>query len=433
MKKLKSFSGILLFLSFIISILYEFKLFPTLLLSGIFATLASFILFNKLVRKQKIFILTLCVLGSVFWTISYNINPNINLEKLITSNQFLLTLLLGVHYLRLITFPKNEKLRQLPTCKNAFFRTYMGVHLFGAVINLSALFLVADNLYKRAKLTKEQLIVLTRAFSSDAYWSPFFAAFAAALTYASDTKVEVIFSFGIPLSLITFFITYYELKNSNDYSLNNFTGFPISMQTIWLPLLLLFLVSLTHYIFPDLKVVILIAFFCLVITLIVLSFRYSVTNGLFRFWEHTTQKLPSMYAELILFLVAGLFGTGISTLLLLYNISLPFESLNGFSASFLLLVILALSFIGVHPIISISILGNWLSSIDANHTLMAMMFLMSWAIAVGASPISGMNLAIQGRYQVSAKDIFSVNALYAVKMYLICSAFLFAISYYLGI
>lgn len=433
MKKLKSFSGILLFLSFFFSILYEFKLFPNLLLSGIFASIASFILFYKLSKNQKVFISILFILGSIFWIVSYGLNPNINLEKIITTNQFLLTLLLGVHYLRLITFPKNEKLKELPRGKKAFFRTYLGIHLFGAVINLSALFLVADNLYKRAKLTKEQLIVLTRAFSSDAYWSPFFAAFAAAFTYAPNSQVEVIFTFGIPMALITFLITYYELKKSNEYSLKHFTGFPISLETIWLPLLLLFLVSLTHYFFPTLRVVILIAFFCLFITLVVLFFEYNIKKGFSKFWEHTTLNLPSMYAEVILFLIAGLFGTGISTLLLLYNISLPFESLTGLSASFLLLIILLLSFIGVHPIISISILGNWLSSIDANHTLMAIMFLMSWAITVGASPISGMNLAIQGRYKIEAKDIISINALYALKMYLICTLFLFLIAYFLGI
>ncbi len=424
MKTFISLSGISLFFSFILSILYEFKLFPTLFISGALAFFSATILFYKLSSFQKLFISLLFLLGLIFWAISYKINPQLDLTKMVTANQFLLTLLIGVHFLRLISFSKKQKEKELPKGKDTFFKTYLSIHLFGSIINLSSVLLVADNLYKKAKLSKEQLIVLTRAFSSDAFWSPFFVAFAAAITYAPNTQVSYIIFYGIFISFIAFLFTYFELKKSNIYSLNNFVGYPISMETLWLPFTLLILVLIFHNLLPNIKVIVLISFFCILITFITLLFTQKFKDIINKFSNHIVEKLPSMYSELILFLVAGLFGTGVSNLLLVNNITLPFDTLNALTSSLTLLAIILVSFIGIHPIISISILGNLLNNIDANHTFMATMFLMSWAISVGASPISGLNLTLQARYKVNLKDIYTINIKYALFMYIICVIFL---------
>jgi hypothetical protein len=95
----------------------------------------------------------------------------------------------------------------------------------------------------------------------------------------------------------------------------------------------------------------------------------------------------------------------------------------------LLLVLILLSFVGIHPIISIAVIGNWMNEID--HTLLAVTFLMSWATAVSTSPFSGLNLTMQARYQIKAIDLFKINIGYAFKMYLICVLSLFALAAYL--
>lgn len=211
-KKLTNISGIFLLFSLILSIFYEFKFITSLFPSGIFALLSSIILFFKLNKSKKIFISIFTFLGVLFYMIAYYLDSSIDLTKMITSNQFLLSLLISVHFLRLISLSNIEKQDVLPIGKKAFFKTYLGLHLFGSVINLSVVLLVADNLYKKAKLTKEQLIVLTRAFSSDAYWSPFFVAFAAATTYAHNSNINYVILFGLLLSFLSFIYTYYELK-----------------------------------------------------------------------------------------------------------------------------------------------------------------------------------------------------------------------------
>jgi len=86
----------------------------------------------------------------------------------------------------------------------------------------------------------------------------------------------------------------------------------------------------------------------------------------------------------------------------------------------MLLGMVLVSLVGVHPIISIAILGGWLGNMEVDHTLLAMTFLMSWSLSIGTSPVSGLNLALSGRYDIPSKKLFLWNARYALKLYMAC-------------
>ena len=204
------FAGIIIFLSFLLTNYSYFIDESFFVYSGILAWLALFLLIRK--SSNMKLLLSLFILSIMFFSYSILNDFNIDFEKAISVNQYLLTLLIGVGFLRLVASPKVKALKSLPSGKASFFKTYLGVHLFGSVINLSSLILVADKLYKKANLTKYQIIVLTRAFSSDAYWSPFFVAFAAALTYAPNLSMLTILSSGLFLAIIAFFVTFLEVK-----------------------------------------------------------------------------------------------------------------------------------------------------------------------------------------------------------------------------
>lgn len=236
MKK-ESIAGLFIFLSFIITIIsYFFKL-EILLLSGLFAWISLILLFTQ--SSNRKLLVALLVLSFLCFGFSYLKDFDIDFKRAILVNQYLLTLLIGVGFLRLIATPKSEEIKELPKGRSAFIKTYFGIHLFGSVINLSSLILVADKLYKRAPLTKLQMMVLTRAFASDAYWSPFFVAFAAALTYAPHLKTSIILPIGLFLALVGFLLTYIEVALKYDF--NEFNGYPINFQTLYIPLLLAFL------------------------------------------------------------------------------------------------------------------------------------------------------------------------------------------------
>ena len=426
---IERFSGILIFLSFLSTIYSYFFQKSFLIVSGILAWLAFILLFQTLKSKKIIVILLISSLIAYF--VCYVNDYKVDFFKVFTVNQYLLTLLIGVGFLRLVATPRKDKIQNLPKGKNSFIKTYLGVHLFGSVINLSSLLLVADKMYKKAPLTNAQIILLTRSFASDAYWSPFFVAFAAAITYAPKLTTSIILVNGIVLAFLAFLITYYEVNKEKKFNIDEFYGYPLSLDTLYLPILLAFFVLLTNHFYPQIKVIILISSFSILMTFFILPVKKGIleTTKIFKF--HVIDELPKMKSELSLFLVAGMFGITISSILVGLNLSLPFEVFDWKIASLLLLIFIFLAFIGIHPIITIAIIGDFLSGV--NHTLLAVTFLMAWSTTVSTSPFSGLNLTIVARYNANAKEIFMLNIGYAFKMYVICTICLFILSNYLGL
>ncbi|MBL3519249.1 MULTISPECIES: tellurium resistance protein TerC [Arcobacteraceae] len=422
-------SGVLIFFSFIFTIYAYFFQKNILILAISFIWIASILLFFTLEKRKLIYILLFCSFISFLY--SYANGFYIDFFKALSVNQYLLTLLIAVGFLKLIATPRKEKNTELPRGKNSFLKTYLSVHLFGSVINLSSLLLVADKMYKKAPLSPSQIVLLTRSFASDAYWSPFFVAFAAAITYAPNLQTYTIISFGLFLAFFAFLITYFEVIDTKKFNLDDFYGYPLSLQTLYLPLVLAFFVLLTHYFYEDLKIIVLISSFAFLMTILILPIKkgFFESSKILKFY--ILDELPKMKSEISLFLVAGLFGISMGSVLIGLNFTLPFEVFDYKVASILLFIFISLSFIGIHPIISISILGDFF--VDANHTLLAMTFLMSWATTVSTSPISGLNLTMSSRYSCSAKEIFKLNIFYAFKMYIICVICLFILSKFLGI
>ena len=429
MQFLHKISGIFIFLSFLTTLYSYFFNNSFLLIAGILAWISFAILFSSIKNKKIILILFMFSIG--FFIFSYINQFNVDYVKVFTVNQYLLTLLIGVGFLRLIATPKKEKSTQAPIGKNSFLKTYLGVHLFGSVINLSSLILVADNMYKKGSLTKLQVILLTRAFASDAYWSPFFVAFAAAITYAPKLDTSIILLNGLVLAFLAFLITYYEVSKNKDLNLKEFSGYPLSFESLYLPFILAIFVLFTSHFFPHIQVIVLISLFSLLMTIFILPIKKGFNLTFRKFQIHIIDELPKMKVEMGLFLVAGMFGISSSSILIALDLSLPFEVFDWKIASILLLIFILLAFIGIHPIITIAIIGDFLSGV--NHTLLALTFLMAWSTTVSTSPFSGLNLTIVARYNFNAKEIFRLNIFYAFKMYVICSFCLFILSKYLGL
>ena len=429
MQFLFKISGLLIFLSFLVTLYSYFFNNDLLILSGILAWTSFLILFNSI--KNKKMILILFILSLIAFLISYFNGFKIDFIKVFTVNQYLLTLLIAVGFLRLIATPKKDKLSSLPKGKQSFIKTYLGVHLFGSVINLSSLILVADKMYKKAPLTNSQIILLTRAFSSDAYWSPFFVAFAAAITYAPNLNTSIILLNGITLAFLAFLITYYEVIKNKEFNIDEFMGYPLSFDSLYLPFILAVVVLITNYIYPNIKVIVLISLYSILMSLFILPIKKGFNQAISKFQLHIIDELPKMKVEMALFLVAGMFGMAVSSILIGLNLKLPFEIFDWQIASILLLIFITLAFIGIHPIITIAIIGDFLGGV--NHTLLALTFLMAWSTTVSTSPFSGLNLTIVARYNFDAKVIFKLNIFYAFKMYFICVLCLFVLSKYLGL
>lgn len=422
-------SGIFIFISFILTLYSYFFQNDFLIIASLFAWLSFVFIFSTL--KDKKILLILMFLSFVAYCICLYNDFKIDYIKVFTVNQYLLTLLIGVVFLRLIAIPKKEKNIVFPKGKNSFIKTYLGVHLFGSVINLSSLILVADKMYKKSPLTNAQIVLLTRSFASDAYWSPFFVSFAAATTYAPNLNTSLIMLNGIILALVAFIITYIDVTRNKEFDIQNFYGYPLSLENLYLPVILATLVLVTNHFYPNTKVIILVSLFSISMVFVLLPFKTSLNEARKLIKKHILYELPKMKSELSLFLVAGVFGVLVGSILIGLNLSLPFKIFDWQIASILLLIFIFLAFIGVHPIITIAIIGDYLNGV--NHTLLALTFLMAWSTTVSTSPFSGLNMTIVARYDFSAKKIFRLNIFYALKMYLICILCLFILSKYLNL
>lgn len=420
---MQKISGALILLSFIATLYsyffnQDFKVYSTIPL-----WISVVLLFSSLANKKILIILL--SLSTILLGIASFKGYETNLISLFSINQYLVTLLIGVGFLRLIATPKSEKITEQPKGKSTFIKTYISLHLFASVINLSALLLVADKFYKKSqKLTALQIVLLTRAFSSDAYWSPFFVAFGAALTFTPKVNLIYIIGSGLFMALVVFVLTYLDIRKDKD--IQAFEGFPLSYQNLILPFSLALLVLGTNHFYPDIKIIVLITLFCIILAFLVLPIKEGFKLAITNFSNHVSTELPRMKTEISLFLVAGVFGVSVSTILQGLGLDFPFDYFDYKIAALVLFVFIVLSMVGVHAIISISIFGHMLQGFD--HTLVAITFLMAWASTVSTSPFSGVNLTLQARYGVSTREVLTLNVAFLVKTYLVCVLLLYIVS-----
>jgi len=315
--------------------------------------------------------------------------------------------------------------------RKSFLITYFSVFIFSSVINISALILIADKLFKKASFSNIQIVLLTRAFASNAYWSPFFVSFAAASTYAPNLNTYIVLLSGLTLCAIVFFLTYYDMTKNKSMKMDEFVGYPLSLSNFILPCLLAFLVLLTHFLYADAKVIILISLFSFIISFGYLIIKEDILQTKNKYFRHILEELPRMKGEISLFLVAGMFGVSISSILVGLDLPLPFDTFDWRSASILLLVFILLGFVGIHPIITIAIIAEYLTQV--NNTLLAVTFLMGWATTISTSPFSGLNLTMVSKYDIDSKKIFHLNIIYSLKMYLMSVFLLYILSKYLNL
>jgi hypothetical protein len=401
--------------------------------AGVFAWLAMLLLFSRLQKIQAVQSVLLIAVGLLcaLWAGARGVE--LDLYKILSSNTALVALLAGVSFLRLVTLPASEMDGQaLPQGRGAFLKTLIGTHLFSTVINLSALLLVADRLQHQGRLKRETAISLTRAFTAAAFWSPFFAAMGVALTYAPGASLGTLVLQGIPLAMFALWYTYRDVKNRADMTF--FQGYPIHFSSLWIPSVLLLIVLTIHEFRPNYSVILVVAALSLLLPLVMalisslLLSRNSAGGAAFSdFTRHSLHELPKMSAELSLFLSAGVLAAGLNSLVLSYQDALSLSAFSYPLAVDLLILMVLLAVVGIHPVISITIAGTLLAPLDANANIVGLLFLSAWAIGVSVAPLSGMNLALMGRYSLKSRQVFSWHWQYALVMLSVCSVYLWVL------
>jgi len=404
-------AGVLLALMIAASVAPGVSLLP----AGLLGWAAALLLSDRLGRRQRIQSGWLIGLGGagIAWGAAYG--APLDLTRILAGNQGLVSLLAAVSFLRLVTRPEAAQSdAPSPRGRKALWRTLIGVHLFGAVINLSTVVILGDRMTTRGRLGKRRALALSRGFAAAAFWSPFFSAMAAALTYAPGARLGIVVLAGLPMAIFSLWLTARDLDPENPRRGAPFVGYPMRFNALWIPGLLVTLVLVAHALIPRWSILAIITLSAPLLTVGILLARRG--RGA---WpplrEHVERGLASTVNELALFLAAGVLAAGLTSLTHSFGHSLPFDHFGPLQAGLLLAMMVGLATLGVHPVITIAVCAVWLAPLHPEPNLLAITLLMAWGIGVPANPLSGLHLMMQGRYGIDGYAFLRWNAGYVLK------------------
>ena len=386
----------------------------TLLPAGILGWSAALLLSHRLGRRQRVQTGWLIGLGSAGMAWGVLQGGSWPLDQALAGNQGLVGLLAAVSFLRLVTRPESTNADSPPRGRKALWRTLIGVHLFGAVINLSTVVILGDRMTTRGRLGKRRALALSRGFAAAAFWSPFFSAMAAALTYAPNAHLGVVILAGLPMAGLSLWLSAREIDPENPRLGAPFIGYPMNFRALWIPGLLVVIVLTLHALIPRWSILAIITFSAPLLTVVILLAREGRSAGP-ALKTHIAHGLTGTVNELALFLAAGLLAAGLTSLTHQFGDWLPFTQFGPPQAGFILLVMVGAAGFGVHPVISIAACGVWLAPLHPEPNLLAITLLMAWAIGVPANPLSGLHLMMQGRYGIDGYAFLRWNRAYVLK------------------
>ena len=347
----------------------------------------------------------------------------VSLPDILLQNNGLLVMLYCVGFLRLIAAGDDTAHESLPQGKQAFLQTLLGVHLLGAVINISILVLMAERLRVSGALNRQAVVVLSRGFSLAAFWSPFFAAMAVALTYAPGAQLYPVVLTGLGLMLVALLVSVLELGGWRLQQVADFRGYPLHFGSLVIPLLLAVSVLVLHESLPAVPVLMVVSVTAVLLTVLFLWVKHPQALRQ-QLAAHVLGSGSRMAREVSLFLGAGLLSIGVQTLSGTFDWQ-PFGHFGAVQASLALAVAILVALTGVHPVVSVSVLGSLLTPQHVDPNMLAVLFLCFWSLGVVASPFSGLNTILRSQFNASGMDLFKGNIRYVVLMWGVVSLLFF--------
>ncbi|KAB7628174.1 hypothetical protein [Alkalilimnicola sp. S0819] len=404
----RSAAGLLLALALLLAIVHAYYPLLPRWLAGAAGWGAGLLLLPDLASRVRWQAGILLVLGLLGLLAGWRGGVAVPWQQALAGNSLLIAMLTAVSFLRLISEPAADAAERPPRGRRALGSTLLGLHLFGAVINLPAVFIMADRMRNGGRLSSHQVVVLTRAFGACAFWSPFFAAMAAALTYAPEARLSAVMLAGLPLAALALLGTYWQLRRHAE----SIQGFPMHYGSLWLPGLLALAVLVLHGLWPTFSVLALVSTLAPVLAALVLALRGQATA----LGRHVRTGVPRMVNELGLFLAAGVLAAGLGALVPLWFDELPVGAFGPPMAAASLLLMWLVALVGVHPVVSIAALGALVAPLEPDPNLLALTFVASWALGVTCGPLSGLNLALHSAYRIPALDLLRGNLAYGLLM-----------------
>ncbi len=343
------------------------------------------------------------------------------LLKTLEANQHVVTMIVGVGFLRIFAVENVKTGEVLPKGKRALVRTLFGAHLFGSVLNISSVIIVGDKLATQGKLSTTQGLILLRGFGACAFWSPFFASMGLALISAPGAQLGTLVTYGIPICLVALALSSWEITHRKDA--DSLSGYPVSLSSLWMPALLAVIVITAHEHYSHVSVLSLVTLTSICFIALWLFFTKGY-HAIIVARNHIENGIASSSGEVVLFAAAAMLASGVAAALQSMNIQLAPEHFGPFEASVTIAVLVALAMTGMHPVTSVVLAGSVLAPSMADPNLLGLTLLMGWSLGITVSPFSGVQLSIQSRFDISARSLLKANWRYVSIMFVICSGVL---------
>ena len=336
----------------------------------------------------------------------------------------ILTLIAGVAFLRLVYLADAVRRSSAapPRGLGAYLRTMAGVHLFGAVINISALVVFTERLARSTTLTRREVAMLGRSYSMVAYYSPFIGGVALALGLVPGVRFPELVLAGVVLAGVGFLVAAALGRLEEGAAIAEFQGYPFRLESLWLPFVLVCSVAAAHWVWPSLSVLLLVALLAPPLTAMVLATRTGPAGAIRTVTRFALTELPGMSGELTLFLAAGVLGGGLASLVSAYPSMVPAFTLTAATGTVALIAIVVSAMVGVHPLVSVTTLIAVTLPTSPDPTLLAAVCVMGWGIGSAGGPYSGINLVLAARSGVSSWMFTRWNAIYCAIMVLAAGA-----------
>lgn len=387
---------------------------PAMLAAGALTWLAATLVVGRLNRRYQITVLLLATVGvtSIAVGLLRGVPPDWTLA--LAGNQPLISMLVAIAFVRLVA-PRGGAEHAAPVGKTAVWQTTAAVHAFGSVINITALDIVARRVFRVIPLSRPELMVLSRGYSAGAFWSPFWGAFAAVITYAPTARVPILVGTGACLAACALLLSGLQIIRAFGPDVDKFRGYPLTLNTLRLPTTLVVAVLGLHALLPGVPVAGIIMICAPAITTALMLYRHP-RRVLPRLAGHARRALPAMAGELAMFLSAGLITAGFGALVEAFGLDLPLSRFGVLEAWLYVLLMAALTGVGVHPVISIALGASLLAPLHPDPTLFAMAGLIAWGMQAAGGPLSGLNVVLHGRFGVDMFRIARWNFSYTLAI-----------------
>ena len=397
-------------------------------LSGLFAFAAALCLLPDTGTPQRIQLGVLVSIGLALLLFALSRGAAINWSAILSQNTGILSMVLSVGLLKLIfskdsTKAATEK-EKLPIGRKAFFHTLMSLTIFGSVINISAAILVGDRLTLNRPMNYFTAGTITRAYSGCAAFSPFFGCMAVALTAVGDFELLSVMANGVPFTIASVAVLYFSGVWRHKEKLDSFYGYPLRAESLFVPTVLAIIVFVMNMVMPNVPVLTIIALSSIALTVVLLIMRYGVNPSTDRLVDFVKVDLPKSLNEVQLFISAGILASGLQALIQIGSLSAPIDEFTSTTACLLLALMIVVSALGIHPVIQIVTVAPLILATNPDPELLGLTFLFSWALGTQASPLSGTNLIMQGRYNIVAWRGAMQNWPFVGFMYFIAGALL---------